>query len=595
MLVALSGLAVWTMMRPGPPAPLPTSRFSITLPPSIALETGGGYGLTLSSDGRTLVYIGSSEGVARQLYRRAMDQLEASLIPGTGGASNPFLSPDGQWVGFLSEDGRSLQKVSLAGGPPLTICECEGNRGASWGPDGTIVFGGVNSGLFRVSADGGIPEALTAPASGVESHVAPRFLPGARAVLFQIVPESVNPQLAVYSFDTDEQTVLDDLGVSLFSAGFSSGHIMFARGDSLWAVPFDVDRLELTGDPFLVLEGMELSPGFDVAQFDVAPGGNLVYVPGGAAGSGDTQRSVVWVDRQGTPTPLWEEPGESAHPQLSPDGTRLALTVRRADNVDVWVYDVERAVPTQVTFGDVRNAYQVWSPDGQYLAYGAVRDDRVTTLFRVPADGSGGVETLVESEILAWAESWSADGRFLAFGKFDPETAQDLWVLPLDGDREPEPFANTDAVEHMAAFAPNGRWIAYATTESGVSEVYVRPYPPGPGKAQVSSNGGGQPRWSADGRELFYRTDSGLMVVAVDPEATPFSYSRAEELFIGAFEGGIWGMRLGVLTRWDYDVAGDGQRFVMFPSERNDGENRVDQVTLVVNWFEELKERVPVN
>ena len=212
-------------------------------------------------------------------------------------------------------------------------------------------------------------------------------------------------------------------------------------------------------------------------------------------------------------------------------------------------------------------------------------------MYRTRADGSGEVERLTTGDRITFPWSWSDDGRRLVYAEVHPETAFDIWVLPLDEDREPEVFANSEAIEAHAALSPNGRWMAYMSRESGAPEVYVRPYPTSPGKWLVSTDGGGQPRWSADGRELFYRSDSGIRVVAVDPAAPTFTYDRAEELFSGPFRGGIAGVIVNGDGFGDYDVTADGQRFVMFPASDDDP----NRVTLVVNWFEELKRLVPVN
>ncbi len=304
---------------------------------------------------------------------------------------------------------------------------------------------------------------------------------------------------------------------------------------------------------------------------------------------------VAWVDRQGNATPLWDEPGSYSSPRLSPGGTRLAVRALVNENADVWIYDIQRGVPTRLTFDEANDDEPVWSPDGQFLAFMSNRDG-ATNIYRTRADGSGTVERLTESDRGQWLYSWSADGRFLVYGENHPQTTGwDILVLPLEEDREPEVFVNTDATDAWSAFSPDGRWIAYDSYESGSNEVYVRPYPPGPGKWQLSSSGGGQPRWSADGRELFYRTDTGIMVVAVETEGDSFTYSRAEQLFEGSFLGGPDGMTINSGCCYaDYDVTGDGQQFVMFP-DAGQSQTGSGHVTLVTNWFEELKRLVPTD
>ena len=265
----------------------------------------------------------------------------------------------------------------------------------------------------------------------------------------------------------------------------------------------------------------------------------------------------------------------------------------RNGNSDLWIYDIQRGVPTRLTFDEAHDSAPIWSPDGQFLAFLSSRDG-TPNIYRTRADGSGTVERLTESAAEQYLDSWSADGRFLSYSQDQgPPTGWDILVMPLEEDREPEVFVSTDALEDDAAFSPNGRWIAYLSDESGSPEVYVRPYPPGPGKWQLSSNGGGQPRWSPDGRELFYRTNTGIMVVAVDTDGDSFTYSRAEQLFEGSFLGGLAGLLGGFGS--DYDVTGDGQRFVMFPDTGQSSQSGSGHVTLVTNWFDELKRLVPTD
>ena len=355
-----------------------------------------------------------------------MDRLEVSLIPGTAGAISPFLSPDGQWVGFLSGDLATLQRVSLTGGPPLTICECPRTPTPSWGPDNTIVFDGANSvvgvgggtrSLFRVSAFGGVPEALTTPAAG-ETHRNPVFLPSGRAVLFRIVPASGDAQLAVLALDSGAQQVLSELGNVSYVVGFSSRHIVFARDDSLWAVPFDMDRLEVTGAPSLVLEGMAATGPFSVPQVDVSPGGTLVYIPGGAAGADG--RTLVWVDRDGREELLTLPPNSYEWPRVSPDGRRVAVGIS-GDDGDIWVSELARGGLTRVTTDPATDRVPLWTPEGERVVYVSDREGQ-PGLFRKAADGRGEVERFLSVENVVFRRppegpyGWSPDGRMLTFG-----------------------------------------------------------------------------------------------------------------------------------------------------------------------------------
>ena len=586
---AVAGLVVgvlgtWWAMRPALPESQPATRLEAKLAGLGANERARQ--AVLSPDGAHLVY---STLDSNGLYVRALDQLEGTLLV-LGRADGAFFSPDGQWVGFFTET--ELRKVPVAGGAAQTVAPASLGTSGSWGPDETIIFGAAGGGgLFRVSANGGELEALTQLEEGEVFHAWPQLLPDGHAVLFTSGNSTSNfdgARIEVLDLEKRERMVVQE--GSAFGRYVPTGHLVYVVDDTLFAIPFDMAALEVVGSAIPVLSGIvepivRAGAQFSGGQFSVASPGTLAYL---ADFGGESAYPVVWVDRQGNRTPLWEEPGEYGDPHLSPDGTRLALIANRDGNTDIWVYDIERKVPRRLTTDAARDDDLVWSPDGQYLAFDSARDQS-RSLYRVRADGSGEVEQLIECDSECWPESWSADGRFLAFAK---ETPGDIWVLPLDGDREPEPFATTDADELMAAFAPNGRWIAYASDESGQWEVHVRPYPPAPGEWPISSNGGRQPRWSADGRELFYRTDSSIMVVAVEADADVFNYGPAEELFTGAFQGEGVGVLVDGEPYSDYDVAADGQHFVMFPRGEDDQAGN-DHITLVFNWFEELTRLVP--
>jgi len=342
-----------------------------------------------------------------------------------------------------------------------------------------------------------------------------------------------------------------------------------------------------------ILQGVSMRPEAGYAHFSFADTGTLVYVSSEAT----VQRyPIVRVDRQGNTSPLWDQPGSYVNPRFSPDGTRLAFSALGDDSgLDLWIYDMERGVPTQLTFHEGHEIVPSWSPDGLLLAWGSRLHGGSTDVYVGRADGSGVPERLTESANVLAPMSWSSDGTLLTLVELilsGDLVNMDLWVLPLEGDGEPQAFLITDAVETHPVFSPNGRWIAYSSDESGDFEVYVRPYPVGPGRWQLSFDGGSQPRWSGDGRELFYRTDDGVMVVSVETESESFGHGRARELVRGSFLGGRRGMNLGgTVAMSDYDVAPDGQSFVMFPRISTGIVN--NNVTLILNWFEELKRLVP--
>ena len=359
-----------------------------------------------------------------------------------------------------------------------------------------------------------------------------------------------------------------------------SGHVVYVEGETLFAMPFDVDRLEPTGSPVPVVEGILASAVEGGAQYSVSATGTLVYLGGGI---GAPTYPAMWVDRDGGTSLLWSEPGSYAHPRLSPDGKRLALSVLRDGNWDIWIYDIEREVSTRFTFGEGYDGDEVWSPDGSELLFTSDRGG-TTTVYRKGADGSGEAEMLLAEPIdQLYATSWSPDGRYVVGQRLGD--LFDLWYVDLETG-EVHDYLATPFSEAGAAFSPDGRWVAYQSTESGRTEVYVRSFPAGSGKWQISDGGGAEPTWSGDGRELFYRTDAGLMVASIETTETSLRAGKPRTLLTGEYRGGTQGLGVQGFTFGDYDAAPDGKRFVLFPQ---DTEGRRGHVTLVTRWFDELR------
>ncbi len=500
------------------------------------------------------MYVGKRAGVGQpnqrsmdqQLYRRSMDQLEASPIPGTEGGASPFFSPDGQWVGFFTYN--KLKKVALAGGPPTALCDITGIRyGASWGPDDTIIFGVSVSGLLRVPSAGGTPQPLTTldPNQREIVHRWPNILPGGQAVLFTVFSGSLETaRIAVQDLKTGRRKVLVD---GTYPRFVPTGHIVFARADSsLWAVPFDVDRLEVTGSPAPLIEGVQVNGG-GLASFALADNGSLVYMPDTAS----VPTRLVWVDRKGVEQPLGAPPRPYSSPRLSPDGRMLAVVAQG----DIWVYNIPRGMLSQLTF-DGRSALgPIWSPDGKRIAFASAREGKPLNLFWKPADGSGPEERLTTGERRQSPESWSTDGQAIAFSENGLATGRDIWVLPLLGERKPRPFLRTPFSETGPQFSLDGRWLAYVSDESGRNEIYVQPFPGPGGKWQISTEGGTEPVWARNG-ELFYWNGNQMMAVETKTQPT-FSAGTPRLLFEGLYQRNL---APGVAQ---YAVAADAQRFVM--------------------------------
>ncbi len=595
----LGSVFVWNL-KPGAPTAGSVTRLRMGLQP--AEEIGGFFletvlagwrptrtAVAFSPDGRHLVYRGGA-GETWQLYLRPMDQAEASPMPGTEGAVGPFFSPDGQWVGFWANG--ELRKVRLTGGPSAAVCETPLLFGASWGEENTIVFAQYTGGLWSVSADGGTPKELTTLREGEVSHRLPEVLPGAKAVIFTVSKRSFewkDAEIAMQDLATGERRVL--VAEAADARYVRTGHLLYARLGTLMAVPFDLERLEVTGGSLPVIEGVmqavyagHSAIDTGAAQFSVSGAGSLVYVEGGTYPL--LRKSLVWVDREGRAQPLGGTERGYWHPRLSPDGRRVAVFISEPEQRDIFVYDISRGTLTRVT-QEGANAYPAWSPDGKRVAFQSTTGGPAN-IFWVQPDGSA-LERLTTSENRQYPASWSPDGKALAFLE-----GRDIWVLPFDnGEHEPRPVVQTRFEEEYPTFSPDGRWLAYTSDESGRREVYVQPYPgPGP-RTQISVEGGMSPAWARNGRELFYRVLSGgrwggkrkMMAVKITTDPT-FIAGKPRMLFEEA------GYQPSEPFR-SYDVAADG-RFLMLEMAEQPSQ-RVTELRVVLNWFEELKRLVPTN
>jgi serine/threonine-protein kinase len=571
----IASVATWNLK---PTLPLPISRTVIMLPPSQRLAGLEQPAVVLSPDGTRLVYVAIQGGTQQQLYLRAMDSLEARPLPGTEGATNPFFSPDGQWLGFYA--GGKLKRVSVSGGAALSLGGVPTPHGASWGSQGIIAFAPAGaSALQQVSEAGGTPQPLTRLEKGEGSHRWPEYLPGGKALFFSAGVSVANwsaAQVAVQSVGTGERRNLVQGGTQPRYA--SSGHLVYAQGGNLMAVPFDPQRLAVTGAAVPVMEGVLQFRTSGAAQYSLSATGSLVYVPGGIQAD---QRRLVWVTRNGTEQPSAAPAHAYRGPRISPDGRQVAVAIEEQE-AQVWLYDLSRDTLTRLTFEGNSNVNPVWTRDGKRIAFTSNKEGP-QNLFWQRADGSGGLERLTISEHVNTPSSWSPDGQLLAFWEVNATTGWDIWVLRLS-DRKAQPFLRTPFNESVPRFSPDGRWLAYISNESGRYEIYVQTYPGPGGKWQISTEGGTEPVWNPNGRELFYRSGDKLM--AVDIATQPgFSAGKPRVLFEGRYEPTP-------ATFPNYDVSPDGQRFLMLkPSEQEAA--AATQINVVLNWFEELKRRVP--
>ena len=570
--VIVAGVAVW-YLKPEPPRSI--VRFDYELPEGQTFRGGGRAVVALSPDGSQFVY-NTSTG----LQLRSMDGLEARLISGTEeNLTNPFFSPDGQWVGYWSVTDAQLKKIPISGGAPVILCDAGNPFGASWGEDNVIVYGQLE-GIMSVSANGGTPELLVRTEQG-EQVDSPQILPDGKSVIFTLA-SSTGPtrwgeaQIVVQSLASDERTILPLTGSD--ARYVPTGHIVYMVEDVLFAVPFDLANLAVSGGPVSIAQGLARpSQATGVGHFSFSANGSLVQVFG--QGNTTPPLRLSWVDREGNAIPATEEIRDYRYPKISPDGTKVSLEIRDSDGVPgVWLYEIGTGTLSQLTFGSDINEAPIWTPDGRTITFRSNRSEPIA-IFSKAADGSGVVELLLAQDTLLVPTSWSSD-NLLAFYTITDDD-RDLWVMK---DREPEVFLATEANEAGPVFSPNGRHIAYVSDESGQREVYVRPYPStGGGQRRLSTDGGTGPVWSHDGKELFYRRGTTMMSVPVQTDST-FTYQTATELF--EFQntlGSVWVSR--------YDVHPDGDRFLMVGLREGVIPR---EINVVLNWFEELKERVPV-
>jgi eukaryotic-like serine/threonine-protein kinase len=570
---AIASVATWSL-KPAPTGPV--TRAVITLPPGQRLAGLDQPAIVISPDGTYLAYV-ATQGATQQLYLRAMDSMVSKAIPGTEGALSPFFSPDGQWLGFFASG--KLKKVPVNGGQAQNLTEAVLPRGGSWGNKGMVVFApSGTTALQQVSEGGGNPQPLTHLEKGDASQRWPELLPSGAAVLFTTGATFANwmsGQIVAEWVGTGERRKIIQGGAQPRFA--RCGHLIYAQGATLMATPFDPKLLVVSGEAIPVVEGVRQSSSNGSAQYSISATGSLVYVPGGVQAE---QRRLVWVSREGAEQPVAAPSRVYRGVRLSPDGKRAAVAIDEQET-QVWQYDLSRETLTRLTFEGNLGSNPVWTPDGRRIAFTSNKEGPINLFWKL-ADGSGGLERLSTSEYINTPMSWSPDGQLLAFIEIHPTTGYDIWILRLS-DRKIEPFLRTPFNESAPRFSPDGHWLAYISDESGRYEIYVQPYPGPGGKWQISTEGGAEPAWNPNGRELFYRNGDRMM--AVDIVTKPgFAAGKPRVLFQGQYEPSPG-------SNPNYDVSSDGQRFLML--KQVEQEQSATQINVVLNWFEELKRRVP--
>ena len=595
-LLAVSCISlIWIVAGSGDasrPADTRVSRFAIDLPTNSVMLPTFNTNVAFSPDGASLAYTPlPGPVILRHLNEDDGQPVEASATPGFRSA--PLFSPDGTSLAYVdgnapSSSKRPFQTVALAGGPALKLTEYDIFHGGDWSTDGWLYWTArYPGGIVRIRETGGPIEPVTKLdlAGGERSHRFASLLPGGDALIYTVGFEGLSnyedARIDLWDLKAGSRKTVIDGGMS--ATYVSSGHIVYAKGGKLMAVPFDLGRREVTGTAFEVQDRVMMSRNTGAAHYAVSKRGDLAYVPGSLEGG---RRTLVWVDRSGKPTPLPLPPASYLYPRISPDGHTLAVEIE-GPNHDFYLYDFERTVLSKVTT-DGLSHNPVWSPDGARLAYRSWQAGGMT-MWWMRADRSGTGERLDPSGTRQSPVSFSPDGRFLAFDQKDPETRDDAWVLPLDRKGAARGIARTPFGEGSMKFSPDGRWVAYASDESGKSQVYVQAFPgPGP-KIQISNAGGNDPVWRRSGGELFYRSDKTMMVVAVTT-FPQFTASAPRALWTGDYSHGMassCGMP-GVSSS-NYDVSADGQRFLMVHDA--DGEVSATKIVVVLNWIEHIKAR----
>jgi Tol biopolymer transport system component/tRNA A-37 threonylcarbamoyl transferase component Bud32 len=547
------------------------TRLSVSAPGSISPQLSA----VVSPDGRRLAFVATGGSGNLMLWIRDLDSLEPRALAGTENAAHPFWSPDGRFIGFLA-DGK-VRRIATTGGAVATIADTAERAGPSWSRNGQILFVSKLGELGVVSAEGGPVSTVVAGLGSGRQATWPHFLPDARHFLF-FVRSANRGERGVYvgSLDSSETKQLLQ---SEFKAAYAGGHLLFVRGTTLMAQPFDTARLELTGHASPVADGVWVAAGAGQASFSVSDTGVLAYVNAALANS-----QFAWFDRSGRVLAHVGRPARyAAAPQLARDGRRLVVSQGLPGSEQIWLLDAMADTAARMTYRAGSQTNPVWSGDGKRIAFQS-RTDAGSGLYLKNADGTNLDQRLYESDRIVALTDWSPDGGFLVFTARGAASLSDIWVLPLSGDRQPRPFLETAFNKTQAQVSPDGRWIAYTSYESGRDEVYVESFPLPGHKQQVSSNGGVQPRWGDNGLDLFYvSSDQRLMAVPIQL-GHPFRAGAPATLFrLRLIPQGSQSIGLATL----YDVSPDGQRFLcVIPPDES-----AAPMTVVLNWTAALAEQ----
>jgi serine/threonine-protein kinase len=573
IVAGVAAVAVAWLRAPARPAPLSLVRLNVDLGPDAALTPRRGATMALSPDGSRLVFITGQQLVNARLSILRLDQARAQPLAGTEGAEAPFFSPDGKWIAFFAD--KKLKKMDAGGGAPIALCDAPSPREGSWGDDDNIVFAARNlDGLVRVASSGGTPEVLTVldKSRNENTHRYPQVLPGAHAVLFaNTINAAGEGSIDAQSFQTGKRKRL--VGVGAYPRFLPSGHLVYWHKDVLFAAPMDPDRLELTGPSVPVLEDVSFHGGTGTAGYTFSRSGMFVYV---AANPDDRIRPVAIMDDQGNLEPLPLPKGRYTHVRVSPDGSRLSVSVEEGPSTEIATYDFATQRLSRATLLNANSDNAIWTADSKYLIFSTTAQTPGPGIYCLRADGSGTPQQLIAgTDVTPWSVA-PGSARLTFYSD-----AHGIWTAPLDWSDAAHPKAGRreQLVESgdEASFSPDGRWIAYVTARSGTPEIFVRPFPGSGGPWQISVTGGIMPIWSRRGTELFYLGLPHFEIVSA-------SYSISGESF-SASRPRPWNAR----PVECYDLMPDRKRVVMIspPSDRKETNHAI----FLLNFMDELRQR----
>lgn len=586
-LALIAVVASWVAYRATRPAELkPLVRLEVDLGHDVYLNALGGSDITLSPDGTRIAYLSRNH-----LFTRRLDQPSATELTITTGATSPFFSLDGQWIGFVA--GGKLRKISVEGGSEILLCDAASSyTGADWSEDGNIIASlRVTGGLSQVSSNGGTPTPVTELEGEERTHRWPQVLPGAKAVLFTAENSTAgfdDAKIEVVTLADHRRKTLQHGGTfgRYLAASGGKGYLVYVSRGTLFAVPFDLEKLETSGSPKPVLQQVSYSVMFGSAKLSSSRTGTLMY----RSREIDASRVVIqWMDEDGRLRPLLDKPGLFVSPRFSPDGERLVVANDDAKS-GIWTYDLRRDTLAPLT-GEPNGSHPAWTPDGRYIIYQGADGISIAR-----SDGGGRPELLTESKEFQYPSAFSPDGKWLAFYQSGPQ-GWEFWTVPVEHEGvklkagKPELYQRTRGGRD-ATFSADGRWLAFSSNESGSSQVYVRAFPDRGGHWQVSSNGGTTPIFSRDGKDLFFYNpaDDRIMVV---------SYSGKGDSFV-AEKPRVWssqsvGLTLSGAVGAQYDLAPDSKHIAVATYAGGSAQQDAGHVIFLENFIDELQRKIPLD